>query len=68
VQQLDATDVLVIYAPDGMKIIGEQRAQTSKIQLAAVASWWFTTASSGDEHDWARKVQGGSAMDGEKTA
>src|SRR2546421_12621253 len=28
--QLEKTDVLIIYAPDGMKVVGEQRASFEK--------------------------------------
>src|SRR5437762_11692844 len=32
-EQLENTDVLVIYAQDGMKVVGEQRASFEKFQI-----------------------------------
>ena len=61
VEQLNATDVLVIYAPDGMKIIGEERANFEKfLQRGGGLVVIHDGVVSGDQHDWARKVQGGS--------
>jgi uncharacterized protein len=68
VQQLDETDVLVIYAQDGMKITGEQRANFEKfLRRGAGLVVIHDGVVSGDQHEWAKKVQGGSwRWDGDK--
>src|SRR5947208_669302 len=66
--QLDNTDVLVIYAQDGMKIVGERRAYFEKfLRRGAGLVVIHDGVVSGDQHEWAKKVQGGSwRWDGEK--
>ncbi len=67
-EQLENTDVLVIYAQDGMKITGEQRANFEKfLRRGAGLVVIHDGVVSGDENDWAKKVQGGSwRWDGDK--
>ena len=61
VTQLQNTDVMVIYAADGMKIVGEQRTQ---FEAFLKRGGGFVVVHdgvvSGDQHEWAKKVQGGS--------
>jgi len=66
--QLDNTDVLIIYAQDGMKITGEQRTQFEKfLQKGGGLVVIHDGVVSGDENGWAKKVQGGSwRFDGDK--
>jgi type 1 glutamine amidotransferase len=66
--QLDQTDVVVIYAADGMKIVGENRVNFEKyLQRGGGLVVIHDGVVSGDQHDWAKKVQGGSwRWDGEK--
>src|SRR4026209_2280807 len=53
-EQLNTTDVLVIYAPDGMKIIGEQRANFEKfLQRGGGLVVVHDGVVSGGQHDWA---------------
>ncbi len=58
--QLDKTDVLVIYAADGMKITGDNRANFEKFLQRGGG---FVVIHDGivadDQHDWAKKVAGG---------
>jgi putative membrane-bound dehydrogenase-like protein len=59
-EQLARTDVLVVYAPDGMKIVGQQRADTEAFLgrgggLVVI----HDGVVSGDQAEWARRVQGG---------
>lgn len=67
-QQLSKTDVLVIFAADGMKIVGEERGRFEKfLQRGGGLVVIHDGVVSADEHDWAKKVQGGSwRWDGEK--
>jgi putative membrane-bound dehydrogenase-like protein len=66
--QLDATDVVVIFAADGMKIVGEERARFEKfLQRGGGLVVLHDGVVSGDQNEWAKKVQGGSwRWDGEK--
>jgi putative membrane-bound dehydrogenase-like protein len=66
--QLDKTDVLVIYAQDGMKVVGEQRANFERfLKRGGGIVVVHDGVVSGDEHDWAKKVQGGAwRWDGDK--
>ncbi len=58
--QLENTDVLVIYAADGMKIVGEQRADFERfLKRGGGVVVIHDGVVSGDQHEWARKVQGG---------
>jgi putative membrane-bound dehydrogenase-like protein len=67
-EQLDSTDVIVIFAADGMKIRGEERVQFEKfLRRGGGLVVIHDGVVSGDQHEWARKVQGGSwRWDGEK--
>ncbi len=66
--QLENTDVLIIYAQDGMKVIGEQRALFEKfLQRGGGLIVLHDGVVSANENEWAKKVQGGSWRgDGEK--
>src|SRR5437867_6773979 len=67
-QQLDDTDVLVIYAQDGMKVVGEQRADFEKfLKRGGGLVVIHDGVVSGDQNEWAKKVQGGAwRWDGDK--
>ncbi|HYT60725.1 MAG TPA: PVC-type heme-binding CxxCH protein, partial [Haliangiales bacterium] len=67
-EQLENTDVLVIYAADGMKVVGEQRASFEKfLKRGGGLVVIHDGVVSGDQHEWAKKVQGGSwRWDGDK--
>ncbi|HXT41002.1 MAG TPA: ThuA domain-containing protein, partial [Candidatus Angelobacter sp.] len=67
-EQLDNADVLVIYAADGMKIVGEQRADFEKfLKRGGGLVVIHDGVVSGDQHEWAKKVQGGAwRWDGDK--
>jgi putative membrane-bound dehydrogenase-like protein len=59
-QQLENTDVLVIFAADGMKVVGEQRASFEKyLQRGGGLVVVHDGVVSDDQHEWAKKVQGG---------
>ncbi|HKS36764.1 MAG TPA: PVC-type heme-binding CxxCH protein, partial [Verrucomicrobiae bacterium] len=59
-QQLENTDVLVIYAADGMKVVGPQRADFEKfLKRGGGLVVVHDGVVSGDQHEWAKKVQGG---------
>jgi len=66
--QLEATDVVIIYAADGMKITGDERTRFEKfLQRGGGLVVLHDGVVSGDQHEWAKKVQGGSwRWDGEK--
>jgi uncharacterized protein len=66
--QLENTDVLVIYAADGMKIEGENRANTEKfLKRGGGLVVIHDGVVAGDQYEWAKKVQGGAwRWDGEK--
>src|SRR5438046_1545417 len=59
-QQLENTDVLVIFAADGMKVTGDERANFEKfLQRGGGLVVIHDGVVSADEHEWAKKVQGG---------
>jgi uncharacterized protein len=66
--QLDGTDVVIIYAADGMKITGDERTRFEKfLQRGGGVVVLHDGVVAGDQNDWAKKVQGGSwRWDGEK--
>lgn len=66
--QLENTDVLVVYAADGMKIEGENRANTEKfLKRGGGLVVIHDGVVAGDQYEWAKKVQGGAwRWDGEK--
>src|SRR5206468_3811133 len=66
--QLEKTDVLVIYAPDGMKVVGEQRERFENfLRKGGGLVVIHDGVVSADQHQWAKKVQGGAwRFDGEK--
>src|SRR5213594_3362704 len=66
--QLEDTDVLVIYAADGMKVVGDQRSNFEKfLKRGGGLVVIHDGVVSADEHGWAKKVQGGAwRWDGEK--
>src|SRR5262249_35820860 len=66
--QLDSTDVLVIFAADGMKITGDERVRFEKfLERGGGLVVIHDGVVSADQNDWAKKVQGGSwRWDGEK--
>lgn len=58
--QLEKTDVVVIYAADGMKIVGDEQARFEKfLQRGGGLVVIHDGVVSGDQHEWAKKVQGG---------
>jgi len=59
--QLDATDVVIVYAADGMKITGDERARFEKfLQRGGGLMVLHDGVVAGDQHAWAKEVQGGS--------
>lgn len=66
--QLEGTDVVIIYAADGMKITGDERTRFEKyLQRGGGLVVIHDGVVAGDQHEWAKKVQGGSwRWDGEK--
>lgn len=59
-QQLEKTDVIVIFAADGMKIAGEERNQFEKfLRRGGGLVVVHDGVVSGDQNAWAKKVQGG---------
>ncbi len=58
--QLANTDVLIIYAADGMKIVGQQRADfEAYLRRGGGLVVLHDGVVSGDEHDWCKQVIGG---------
>ncbi len=58
--QLEATDVLVIFAADGMKITGDDRAAFEKfLQRGGGVVVLHDGVVSGDQHEWCKSVIGG---------
>lgn len=58
--QLDHTDVLVIYAADGMKIVGEDRARFERfLRRGGGVVVLHDGIVSGDQHAWCKEVLGG---------
>jgi type 1 glutamine amidotransferase len=59
-EQLDKTDVLIIYATDGMKILGTQRADLEKfLQRGGGLVAMHAGVVAGDQHEWCKKIIGG---------
>jgi putative membrane-bound dehydrogenase-like protein len=58
--QLEKTDVLIVHAPDGMKIVGEDREACEKF-LARGGGIVVIHAGvvAGDQHAWVKKILGG---------
>src|SRR5882672_7821902 len=67
-EQLERTDVLIIYAQDGMKVEGDQRANFEKfLKRGGGLVVIHDGVVSGDQNEWAKKVQGGAwRLDGAK--
>jgi len=67
-QQLEKTDVLVIFAADGMKVTGEDRVAFEKfLQRGGGLVVLHDGVVSGDQHEWAKQVMGGAwRWDGDK--
>ncbi|MBX3747393.1 MAG: ThuA domain-containing protein [Verrucomicrobiae bacterium] len=58
--QLEQTDVLVIYASDGMKIVGEERTRFEAfLRRGGGVLAIHSGVVSGDEHAWCKEVIGG---------
>ncbi len=58
--QLDATDVLIIYASDGMKIVGEQRAHFEAfLRRGGGLLVMHAGVVSGDQYEWCKRIIGG---------
>jgi putative membrane-bound dehydrogenase-like protein len=58
--QLEQTDVLVIHAPDGMRIVGENRANFEKfLQRGGGVVVLHAGVVSGDQHEWCKSIIGG---------
>ena len=66
--QLEATDVLVIYAADGMKITGDERARFEQfLARGGGVVVLHDGVVSGDQHAWCKKIIGGAwRWDGDK--
>ena len=59
-QQLESTDVVVVFAADGMKITGQDREHfESYLRRGGGLVVVHDGVVSGDQHEWAKKVQGG---------
>ena len=59
--QLEKTDVVVVFAADGMKITGDDRTHFETfLQRGGGLVVIHDGVVAGDEHAWAKKVQGGS--------
>ncbi|MEI2725123.1 MAG: PVC-type heme-binding CxxCH protein [Verrucomicrobiota bacterium] len=59
-EQLEKTDVLVIYAADGMKIAGERRADLEKfLRRGGGLVVIHDGVVSGDQHAWCKSIIGG---------
>ena len=60
VVQLEKTDVIVIFAADGMRIVGEQRTNFEKyLQRGGGVMVLHDGIVSGDQHAWCKQVVGG---------
>src|SRR3954467_1759633 len=58
--QLENTDVLIVFAADGMNITGQERVRFEKfLQRGGGLVVVHDGVVSADQHEWARKVQGG---------
>ncbi|MGE3310105.1 MAG: PVC-type heme-binding CxxCH protein [Limisphaerales bacterium] len=59
-EQLEATDVIIIYAADGMKITGDQRADFEKfLARGGGVLVLHDGVVGGGQHEWVKKVVGG---------
>ncbi|MCI0539733.1 MAG: ThuA domain-containing protein, partial [Verrucomicrobiales bacterium] len=59
-EQLENNDVLVVFAADGMKIVGDDRLRFEKfLQRGGGLVVIHDGVVSADQHEWAKKVQGG---------
>jgi putative membrane-bound dehydrogenase-like protein len=58
--QLEKTDVLVIHAPDGMRIVGEDRENFEKfLKRGGGVVVLHAGVVSGDQHEWCKSIIGG---------
>jgi uncharacterized protein len=58
--ELEATDVVVIHAPDGMKVTGAERERFEAfLRRGGGLVVIHAGVVSGEEHEWAKRVQGG---------
>ena len=58
--QLEQTDVVIIFAADGMKITGDNRANFEKfLKRGGGFVVLHDGVVSDDQHEWAKKIQGG---------
>src|SRR5262249_46794667 len=58
-QQLEQTDVVIIYAADGMKIVGQQREQFEKfLKRGGGLVVLHDGVVSGNEFDWCKSIIG----------
>ncbi len=58
--QLENTDVMIIFAADGMKIVGQERENFEKfLKRGGGFVVLHDGVVSADEHEWAKKIQGG---------
>lgn len=58
--QLDKTDVLIIHAPDGMKIVGEDRENFEKfLKRGGGVVVIHAGVVGGDQHAWIKQILGG---------
>ncbi|MDB6034541.1 MAG: hypothetical protein JWM16_4879, partial [Verrucomicrobiales bacterium] len=58
--QLENTDVVVVFAADGMNIVGQDRANFEKfLKRGGGLVVLHDGVVSADQHEWAKKVQGG---------
>ena len=68
-QQLESTDVMVVFAADGMKIVGEERESFEKfLRRGGGLVVIHDGVVSSDQNEWAKKVQGGSWIWPKKTS
>src|SRR5688572_1537684 len=59
--QLEKTDVLIVHAPDGMKIVGEDREAFEKfLSRGGGVIVIHAGVVAGDQHEWVKKIIGGS--------
>ena len=56
--QLDAADVVIIYAADGMRIVGDERTRFEKyLRRGGGLVVLHDGVVAGDQHEWAKQVQ-----------
>ena len=59
-EQLDRTDVMIIYCSDGMKILGDQRADFEKfLKRGGGVVVVHSGCVSGDQNEWCKSIIGG---------